>query len=69
MTVSTGELRTDRRRAVAVGGGQLPTRQHRHSLRWLVRSVVSGGIGSSVAGLRGRHDAPRRMSTRHVESY
>jgi len=30
LTVSTRELRTDRRRAVAVGGGQPPTRQRRH---------------------------------------
>jgi len=53
LTVSTRELRTDRRRAVAVGGGQPPTRQRRHSPagllgRWLaVESVVR------VADLRG----------------
>jgi len=69
LTVSTRELRTDRRRAVAVGGGQPPTRQRRHSLRWLARSVVSGGIGRQVADSRGRPDAPRGPSTQLVESY
>jgi len=56
-------------RAVAVGGGQPPTRQRRHSLRWLARSVVSGGIGRQVADSRGRPDAPRGPSTQLVESY
>jgi len=67
LTVSTRELRTDRRRAVAVGGGQPPTRQRRHSLRWLARSVVSGGIGRQVADSRGRPDAPRAVhATRRI---
>jgi len=70
LTVSTRELRTDRRRAVAVGGGQPPTRQRRHHLRWLARSVVSGGIGRQVADSRGRPDAPRgavRSSSNHID--
>jgi len=40
------------------------------SLRWLARSVVSGGIGRQVADSRGRPDAPRgrpRSSSNHID--
>jgi len=62
------ELRTDRRRAVAVGGGQPPTRQRRPSSagllgRWLaVESVVRWPI-------RGDGPTHRGPSTQLVESY
>jgi len=69
LTVSTRELRTDRRKAVAVGGGRR-RRRNVASLRWLARSVVSGGIGRQVADSRGRPDAPRgrpRSSSNHID--
>ncbi|MGA9399821.1 TraM recognition domain-containing protein, partial [Haladaptatus sp.] len=42
LTVSTREAWTNRRRAVAVGGGLPPTRQRRHSYRRLARPKVTG---------------------------
>jgi len=70
LTVSTRELRTDRRRAVAVGGGQPPTRQRRHSPagllgRWLaVESVVRWPIRGD--GLTHREGRPR-SSSNHID--
>jgi len=70
LTVSTRELRTDRRRAVAVGGGQPPTRQRRHSPagllgRWLaVESVVRWPIcGDGPTHREGRP----RSSSNHID--
>jgi len=70
LTVSTRELRTDRRRAVAVGGGQPPTRQRRHSPagllgRWLaVESVVRWPIRGD--GPTHREGRPR-SSSNHID--
>jgi len=67
LTVSTRELRTDRRRAVAVGGGQPPTRQRRHSPagllgRWLaVESVVRWPICGDGPTHREAVHAARRI--------